>query len=230
MATDTHSTAPKIEPSWLKILENEFNKPYFTELKQFLLEEKKTHTVFPPGNQIFRAFNTTPVQNVKVVLIGQDPYHGTGQAEGLSFSVARGIKPPPSLVNIYKELQTDLGCPVAAHGSLMSWAEQGVLLLNSVLTVRSGEPASHRNRGWETFTDEAIKALAAERENLVFMLWGKFAQGKELLIDTERHLILKAAHPSPYSASAGFFGCRHFSKANAYLVSRGKEPVNWLIS
>lgn len=219
--------APQIEDSWKSSLSAEFTKPYFTELKQFLVEEKKNHRIFPPGSLIFNAFNSTPFDKVKVVLIGQDPYHGEGQAEGLSFSVPRGIKPPPSLINIYKEMQEDLGIPPARHGHLGKWASQGVLLLNAVLTVRASQPASHRNHGWETFTDQVIRVLSEQRDHLVFFLWGKYAQDKQSLIDTEKHLVLKAAHPSPYSAAAGFFGCRHFSKANAFLEQHGLGAIDW---
>lgn len=221
---------PNIEASWLKVLSEEFSKPYFSELRQFLVEEKKVAKIYPPGSLIFNAFNKTPFDKVKVVILGQDPYHGAGQAEGLCFSVAKGITPPPSLINIFQELKIDLGITPPAHGSLVSWAESGVLLLNTALTVRAGQPASHRGKGWEIFTDRVINKLSEEKEHLVFLLWGKFAQEKEVMIDTSKHLVLKAAHPSPYSASAGFFGCRHFSKANAYLESNGISAIDWKIS
>jgi uracil-DNA glycosylase len=218
---------PKINDSWKNVLIDEFNLPYFHNLRNFLIEEKKQYTVFPPGNQIFSAFNMTPFHDVKVVLIGQDPYHGTGQAHGLCFSVPQGTNPPPSLVNIFKEIQNDLNLPMPQHGSLESWARQGVLLLNATLTVRANQPGSHQNKGWEMFTDQVIRTLSKEKTGLVFLLWGKFAQAKEYLIDSNKHFILKAAHPSPYSASAGFFGCRHFSKTNEILRSQGKEEINW---
>lgn len=221
---------PNIEASWLKVLSEEFSKPYFSELRQFLVEEKKVAKIYPPGSLIFNAFNKTPFDKVKVVILGQDPYHGAGQAEGLCFSVAKGITPPPSLINIFQELKIDLGITPPTHGSLVSWAESGVLLLNTALTVRAGQPASHRAKGWEIFTDRVISKLSEEKEHLVFLLWGKFAQEKEVMIDTSKHLVLKAAHPSPYSASAGFFGCRHFSKANAYLESNGISAIDWKIS
>lgn len=219
---------PQLEESWKVMLEAEFNTPYFLALKQFLLEEKaKGMRVYPPGYQIFSAFNFTPVQQVKVVLIGQDPYHGDGQAHGLSFSVPQGVKPPPSLVNIFKEIQNDLGINNFGDGNLESWAKQGVLLLNATLTVRANEAGSHQNRGWENFTDAAIKALSAHREGLVFLLWGKYAQAKETLIDNSKHYILKAPHPSPFSAHTGFLGCKHFSQANAILAKQGITPINW---
>ncbi len=217
----------KLEEGWKKELEKEFIQPYFQELRNFLVSERASYTIYPKGSQIFRAFDTTPFDRVKVVLIGQDPYHGAGQAEGLSFSVAPGIKPPPSLVNIYKELKEDIGFTIPNHGHLVSWAEQGVMMLNSVLTVRANQPASHRNKGWEIFTDQAIKQASVNKEHLVFLLWGKYAQDKEILIDRSKHLVLKAPHPSPYSAASGFFGCKHFSKTNAYLKEHGIEPINW---
>ncbi len=189
--------------------------------------ERKAHTIYPKGGHIFRAFDATPFSKVKVVLIGQDPYHGPNQAEGLSFSVALGVKPPPSLVNIYKELREDIGFQFPTHGHLIHWAEQGVMMLNSVLTVRANQPGSHRDKGWEHFTDKAIETASRHKDHLVFLLWGKYAQNKETLIDGSKHLILKAAHPSPYSAAAGFFGCKHFSKTNAYLKEHGIEPVDW---
>lgn len=218
---------PQISPGWKKALEEEFRQPYFAALKSFLLEERKKYSVYPPGPQIFSAFNATDFEDVKVVMLGQDPYHGPGQAHGLCFSVPPGIRKPPSLQNILKELREDLGIAIPEHGSLVPWAEQGVLLLNATLTVRANTAGSHQKKGWERFTDKAIYKLARERENLVFMLWGRFAQAKKVLIDPEKHCILEAAHPSPLSAHNGFFGCRHFSRANAYLKQSGKEAVNW---
>jgi uracil-DNA glycosylase len=227
---ETQKIDPKIDESWKKLLIDEFSMPYFYTLKQFLLKEKKQYIIFPPGPQIFAAFNITPLESVKVVILGQDPYHGKGQAHGLCFSVPSGITPPPSLINIFKEIRDDLGIPVPAHGNLQSWAEQGVLLLNATLTVRANQPGSHQNKGWEMFTDTVIRKLSLEREGLVFLLWGKYAQAKEYLIDAEKHHVLKAAHPSPYSANAGFFGCRHFSKANEILKEQGKKEINWELS
>lgn len=226
-STESELMQIKIEAGWKKELANEFQQPYFQELREFLQAEKKSFTIYPKGAQIFRAFDSTPFNDVKVVIIGQDPYHGEGQAEGLSFSVAPGIKPPPSLVNIYKELQADIGFKIPNHGHLLHWARQGVLMLNAVLTVRANQPASHRNKGWEKFTDAAIKAVSSHRENLVFLLWGKYAQEKEALIDANKHLILKAAHPSPYSAASGFFGCKHFSKTNSFLQQHQQLPIDW---
>jgi len=220
---------PQIEESWKSMLACEFRSDYFYELKQFLVEEKKQYAVYPPGDQIFSAFNHTPVGKVKVVILGQDPYHGRGQAHGLCFSVPDGMQPPPSLENIYKELHDDLGIPVPNHGNLTNWAKQGVLLLNATLTVRVANAGSHQNRGWERFTDSAIKILSDQKDGLVFMLWGRYAQNKASLIDGARHLILKAAHPSPFSANNGFFGCRHFSKANEYLKQRGRSIVDWAL-
>lgn len=219
---------PKIEESWKNVLKDEFNQLYFIELKKFLIEEKKKFRIFPPGHLIFNAYNLTPFHKVKVVIIGQDPYHGFGQAHGLCFSVPKGVPKPPSLINIFKELKDDLNIDPPDHGDLTQWALQGVFLINAILTVRENQPSSHRNKGWENFTDATIKALSDKRENLVFLLWGKFAQEKKYLINTSKHLILEAAHPSPYSA-AGFFGCRHFSKTNEYLISKGIEPINWKI-
>lgn len=221
---------PVIHESWKSVLNEEFNKSYFSELKNFLKAEKRNHKIYPPGNLIFHAFNSTPFYNVKVVIIGQDPYHGEGQAEGLSFSVPKNIKPPPSLMNIFKELKSDLNIDIPRHGHLENWATQGVLLLNAVLTVRAKTPGSHRNKGWESFTNAVISILSQKRENLVFILWGKYAQEKEILIDSQKHLILKAAHPSPYSAAAGFFGCKHFSKTNDYLRFHHISPINWELS
>lgn len=220
---------PQIEASWKEVLKEEFSRQYFMELKEFLVDERSKHTVFPPGSQIFNAFNLTPFDDVRVVLLGQDPYHGQGQAHGLCFSVPRGIKPPPSLVNIFKEIESDLGIPVPNHGCLEKWARQGVMLLNATLTVRANQPGSHQRKGWETFTNAVIERLSAKRVGLVFLLWGKFAQEKESIIDTNRHYVLKAAHPSPYSAYNGFFGCRHFSKTNEILARHGLQEIDWRV-
>ena len=218
----------KIESSWKEVLKTEFNKPYFQQIVQHIKTERsQKKTIYPAGQDIFNAFNTTPFDKVKVVIIGQDPYHGPGQAHGLCFSVKEGIAPPPSLINIYKELQDDIGIAIPNHGNLTHWAEQGVFLLNASLTVRAGEPMSHSKIGWAAFTDTVIRTLSERRENLVFILWGKFAQEKRILIDESKHLVLRSAHPSPLSAHAGFFGCRHFSKANEYLVSKGIDPIDW---
>jgi uracil-DNA glycosylase len=218
---------PVIEESWKEVLRNEFNAPYFRDLKEFLLEEKKHYTIFPPGNLIFNAFNLTPFDNVKVVLLGQDPYHNIHQAHGLCFSVQPGIEHPRSLVNIFKELHDDLGFKIPQSGNLEKWAQQGVLLLNATLTVRAHQAGSHQNQGWETFTDAVIRNLSDRKEGLVFLLWGNYAQAKESLIDTSKHFILKTVHPSPLSASRGFFGCKHFSKANEILERQGKGIINW---
>lgn len=221
----------KIDESWKVALKNEFAKTYFLEIATFLRTEKMTgKTIYPPGGQIFNAFNLTHFDNVKVVILGQDPYHGAGQAHGLCFSVAPGIKPPPSLVNIFKEMQSDLGLAIPNHGTLTKWAEQGVLLLNASLTVRAGEPMSHAKIGWAQFTNSVIRKISDEKKNVVFLLWGKFAQEKQELIDvTRHHLILKAAHPSPFSADSGFFGCKHFSKTNQFLVQNGIDPIDWAL-
>ena len=218
---------PEIDETWLKVLKDEFYAPYFLELKMFIIEEKKNHIVYPSGPLIFNAFNQTPFDKVKVVIIGQDPYHGPGQAHGLCFSVPDGIAFPPSLINIFKEIHTDIGLPIPETGNLTKWARQGVLLLNATLTVRANTAGSHQGKGWERFTDAAIKALSTKRDGLVFMLWGNFAQLKTSLIDTSKHKILKAVHPSPLSASRGFFGCRHFSQANEYLSSHNIDPIIW---
>lgn len=218
---------PKIESEWLEVLHPEFHKPYFENLKAFLLEEKKIYRIFPLGNRIFAAFDNTPFSKVKVVILGQDPYHGEGQAHGLCFSVPDGIALPPSLVNIYKELSSDLGIPVPASGNLEKWAQQGVLLLNATLTVRANQAGSHQRQGWENFTDEVIKQLSARHTGLVFILWGSYAQAKETLIDTSKHFILKAVHPSPLSVYRGFFGSRPFSKTNELLHKSGKEKISW---
>jgi uracil-DNA glycosylase len=218
---------PDIHESWKTELKEEFEKPYFENLKTFLVEEKEKYEVYPPGKYIFNAFNKTPFNQVKVVILGQDPYHGPGQAHGLSFSVPIGVKTPPSLVNIFKEINKDLNLPVPSHGNLESWASQGVLLLNATLTVRANQAGSHQRKGWENFTDAVIMKLSDKRENLIFLLWGKFAQNKSVLIDEKKHHILRAPHPSPLSAYAGFFGCKHFSLTNEYLSSQGKEIINW---
>ena len=218
----------KIEDSWKQILKEEFSKPYFQQIALHLKTEKSQgKTIYPPGSLIFNAFNTTPFTNVKVVLLGQDPYHGPNQAHGLCFSVQNGVPPPPSLVNIFKELHEDIGVKIPNHGNLTHWAEQGVFLLNASLTVRAGEPMSHAKIGWATFTDTVIKKISENEKHVVFLLWGKFAQEKRVLIDESKHLILRAAHPSPLSAFAGFFGCKHFSKTNAWLMSKGIDPIDW---
>lgn len=222
------SINPQIEASWLEVLAPEFQKEYFQNLKAFLVAEKRAgKTIYPPGKLIFNAFNSTPFDQVKVVILGQDPYHGPGQAHGLCFSVMHGVKPPPSLVNIYKELKSDIGFEIPSHGYLQSWTEQGVFLLNAMLTVEARQPASHQKKGWESFTDAVIRTLSEQREGIVFMLWGRFAQGKAELIDAGKHHILMAAHPSPFSARNGFFGCKHFSKANELLRAQGREPIDW---
>ncbi len=220
---------PKIEESWKKILFDEFQKPYFEALKTFLVEEKKHHTIYPSGANIFAAFNHTPFERVKVVILGQDPYHGAGQAHGLSFSVQEGVPHPPSLQNIFKELRDDIGCDIPKNGTLTSWADQGVFLINAVLTVRSSEANSHKGRGWETFTDTVIKTLSDAKEHLVFILWGAPAGAKASLIDSKKHLILKAPHPSPLSSYRGFFGSKPFSKSNAYLIEHGKTAIKWAL-
>jgi uracil-DNA glycosylase len=220
----------QLEPSWKALLKDEFSQDYFSLIKQFILTEKaKGKAVYPPGKLMFNAFNLTPFDQVKVVILGQDPYHGLGQAHGLSFSVPFGVKTPPSLQNIYKEIEHDLGFIIPNHGNLETWAKQGVLLINAVLSVNAGEPASHKAAGWENFTNAVIYHLSQQRKNLVFLLWGRFAQQKELLIDTNKHLILKAAHPSPFSAYQGFLGCKHFSKTNEYLIQNGLAPIDWAI-
>ena len=220
---------PAIEEKWKEILWKEFQSPYFSELKDFLVEEKKQFTIFPPGNLMFNAFQHTPFDHVKAVLLGQDPYHGNGQAHGLCFSVPPGILKPPSLVNIFKELHADLGIPVPEHGNLEKWADQGVLLLNATLSVRAGQAGSHQNRGWETFTNRVIEQISTHKSGVVFLLWGRYAQAKESLIDGQKHLILKAAHPSPFSAYNGFFGCQHFSKTNEYLEQHGINGIDWTL-
>lgn len=218
---------PKIEDSWKKLLWDEFQKPYFTALKEFLIKEKKSHTIYPKGENIFNAFNKTPFDAVKVVILGQDPYHGPNQAHGLSFSVMDGVAYPPSLQNIFKELKEDIGCNIPKSGNLSSWAKEGVFLLNTVLTVRASEANSHRGQGWENFTDAVISLLSEKKEHLVFILWGSPAGAKASLIDQKKHLILKAPHPSPLSSYRGFFGSKPFSKTNEYLISKGKTPILW---
>lgn len=222
----------QIHPSWKSVLKDEFGKLYFQQLVTFLKTEKTLgKVIYPPGKLIFNAFDHTLFDKVKVVILGQDPYHGEGQAHGLSFSVPAGIKPPPSLVNIFKEIKQDLGIDIPPnYGNLEKWANQGVLLLNAALTVRAGEPFSHAKYGWAEFTDEVIKKISDEKTNVVFLLWGKFAQEKQALIDETKHFILKAAHPSPFSADKGFFGCKHFSKTNQLLMQHGLEPIDWKLS
>ena len=218
----------QLEPSWLKVLQAEFEQPYFFAIKQFLLQEKQAgHMVYPQGKLIFNAFEQTPFDEVKVVILGQDPYHGAGQAHGLSFSVPLGVPPPPSLVHIFKEIKQDMGIEPPTHGNLEAWARQGVFLLNAILTVRANTAASHQHIGWQDFTDAVIRRLSEQREGIVFMLWGKFAQNKKSLIDASKHYILQAAHPSPLSALSGFFGCKHFSKCNELLQAAGKHPIDW---
>lgn len=217
----------KMEPSWAAKLQDEFEKPYFEGLVSFVKSEYATQKVFPPGKLIFNAFDHCPFDQVKVVILGQDPYHGPGQAHGLCFSVPDGVPFPFSLQNIFKEIKDDLGIPLPKSGNLERWARQGVFLLNATLTVRAHQAGSHQNHGWETFTDRVIHLLAEERENLVFMLWGAYAQRKGQFIDNSRHLVLQSVHPSPLSAHRGFFGNHHFSKTNEYLVANGKSPINW---
>ncbi|MEM7373703.1 MAG: uracil-DNA glycosylase [Bacteroidota bacterium] len=219
----------KIEEGWKQALSNEWGKAYFQQLKAFLLSEKQTgQTIYPPGSMIFNAFNTTPFDQVKAVIIGQDPYHGPGQAHGLCFSVPHGIRTPPSLKRIYKELADDVRISIPAHGNLEKWAQQGILMLNSMLTVRAGQAASHQKKGWEQFTTAAIQALNQQKEGIVFLLWGRYAQEKGAIIDPNRHHVLKAAHPSPL-ARHGFLGCKHFSQTNAFLQQQGKDPIDWQV-
>jgi len=222
----------QIEQGWKNVLKDEFNKDYFAEIVTWLKTEKISNsTVYPPGSLIFNAFDQTPFEQLKVVVIGQDPYHGPGQAHGLSFSVPEGVKPPPSLQNMFKELRSDLGIQMPTdYGNLTQWAKQGVLLLNASLTVRANQPNSHARIGWMEFTDAVIKTISAKKSNVVFLLWGRFAQEKQPLIDETKHYVLKAAHPSPLSADKGFFGCRHFSKTNAILVKHGKDPIDWQLT
>ena len=222
---------PKIDSTWSRLLEGEFNSEYFAQLREFLIQEKRTQTIYPPGSLIFNAFNHTPVNRVKAVILGQDPYHGPNQAHGLCFSVNDGVRFPPSLQNIFKELHSDIGMDAPNSGNLTKWADEGVLLLNATLTVRERNAGSHQKKGWEKFTDAAIKRLSDERKNLVFLLWGRFAQNKEVLINENNdHFILKAPHPSPLSAYSGFFGCKHFSKTNDFLRAKGIEPIDWNLS
>ena len=231
MQTITEANSDKninIHPSWKLALQEEFGKPYMAELRSFLKQEiQSKKIIYPKPSEFFAAFNATPLDKVKVVILGQDPYHGPGQAHGLSFSVQPGVKAPPSLVNIYKELLTDLNIPRAKHGYLKSWADQGVLLMNSVLSVEAEKPASHKNRGWEKFTDHVVHVLNDHKSPKVFFLWGAYAQKKGSFIDREKHLVLESVHPSPLSASRGFFGTKQFSKANAFLTQQGLTPINW---
>ena len=217
----------KIEKSWQEVLQVEFDKPYFESLVSFVKQEYASNTIFPPARQIFNAFNTCPFNNVKVVILGQDPYHGPGQAHGLCFSVNDGIQFPPSLQNIFKEITSDLGIPAPKTGNLTRWAEQGVLLLNATLTVRASQAGSHQGKGWQEFTDAVIKTISEKAENVVFILWGSYAIKKKSLINPSKHCILTAPHPSPLSSYRGFFGCKHFSQTNTYLTSKGKTPIEW---
>jgi uracil-DNA glycosylase len=217
----------KIAATWKNRLSEEFDKPYFIQLAEFVKKEYQTATVYPPGKEIFRALDHCDFNDAKVVIIGQDPYHGPGQANGLCFSVREGVRMPPSLVNIFKEIQMDLGKPIPKSGDLERWSNQGVLLLNATLTVRAGTPGSHQNKGWETFTDSVIRKISDEKTNVVFLLWGAYAQKKGEIIDRNKHLVLMSAHPSPFSADRGFFGCKHFSKANEYLKSKGLKEIDW---
>ncbi|GIV44123.1 MAG: uracil-DNA glycosylase 2 [Bacteroidia bacterium] len=219
----------KIEESWKKVLNDIFQKDYFQSLIEFVKSEYKTKTIYPPGSLIFHAFDRTPFDKVKVIIIGQDPYHGAGQAHGLCFSVNKGVPIPPSLQNIYKELKRDVGIEPPNHGCLSAWADQGVLLLNAILTVEAGKASSHKGKGWETFTDEVIQVLNDQKEHLVFLLWGKFAQEKGKNINRNKHLVLTANHPSPLANPSNFIGCGHFSQTNAYLQNHGIEPINWAI-
>lgn len=217
----------RIEPSWKKLLKDEFDKNYFKNLTTFVRQEYQSYRVYPPGSQIFKAFDCCPVEQTRVVIIGQDPYHGPNQANGLCFSVNDGVAIPPSLQNIFKELKSDLHCTIPTHGSLERWAKQGVLLLNATLTVRASSPGSHQNKGWEEFTNSTISYLCNQKENLVFILWGAYAQRKGEIIDPSKHFIIKSAHPSPFSANRGFFGSKPFSRTNEYLRKIGKKPIDW---
>ncbi|MBE6208183.1 MAG: uracil-DNA glycosylase [Rikenellaceae bacterium] len=217
----------KIAPDWKALLEEEFSKPYFEELTRFVKEEYATRRIYPRGSNIFRAFDKCPLDKLKVVIIGQDPYHGPGQAHGLCFSVAEGVPHPPSLQNIFKEVAADIGTPIPVSGNLDRWAEQGVLLLNAVLTVREHEAASHAGKGWEQFTDAVVRKIAERKQGVVYLLWGSYAQRKGAIANPTQNCILKAVHPSPLSAYRGFLGCKHFSKANEYLISTGQTPINW---
>ena len=224
------SDAIALQPGWKEPLLPEFNSPYMAALRAFLVAEKSSgKRIYPKGTEWFRALDLTPLDKVRVVILGQDPYHGEGQAHGLCFSVKPGVRPPPSLVNIYKEIESDLGVRPAAHGFLEHWAKQGVLLLNSVLTVEQGLPASHQGKGWERFTDAVVRLVNARETPVVFMLWGNYAQRKAEFVDAGKHLVLKAAHPSPFSAHNGFLGCKHFSKANAFLENKGMAPIDWAL-
>lgn len=218
---------PNIEESWKEVLKSEFQSDYFRNIKTFLLEERKKHNIFPKGSDIFAAYNLTPFNKVKVIILGQDPYHGAGQAHGLCFSVPHGFPKPPSLINIFKEINTDLGLSIPSHGNLTKWAKQGVLLLNATLTVRENQAGSHQKKGWEIFTDATIKSLSEKRQGLVFLLWGNYAQAKQDIIDSSKHTILKSVHPSPLSANRGFFGCHHFSKTNKALRNYGIDEIDW---
>lgn len=223
-------TAVQLDPSWLAVLGNEFSQPYMRNLKEFLSKEKASgKIIYPPGGQIFNAFNSTPLQSVKVVILGQDPYHGPGQAHGLAFSVQKGVRLPPSLLNIFKEIRQDLNLPMPSHGYLQHWADQGVLLLNATLTVEQGLAGSHQGKGWEVFTDKAIAAVNSACDHVVFLLWGAYAQKKGSFVDQAKHLVLTSPHPSPLSASRGFLGCRHFSKTNHWLREHGKDPIDWTL-
>jgi uracil-DNA glycosylase len=220
----------KLDESWKRVLADEFGKDYMASLRAFLMQEKKAgKVIYPRGDEYFKALDMTPFDKVKVVILGQDPYHGPNQAHGLCFSVHQGVAFPPSLLNIFKEIQQDLGLPMPKHGCLTHWAEQGVLLLNSVLTVEQGKAAAHQGKGWEQFTDSVIRELAEKRQGLVFLLWGSYAIKKGQFIDRKRHLVLTAPHPSPLSAHRGFIGCKHFSKANAFLLERGEKPIDWTV-
>ncbi len=220
---------PQLPGDWLEALGPEFERPYMQELRAFLVEEKRQYRVFPPGPEIFASMNHTPLGRVRVVILGQDPYHGAGQAHGLCFSVRKGVEIPPSLANIYKELNADLGIPPAPHGDLTRWADQGVLLLNATLTVRENQANSHKGRGWETFTDAVVSAVATRREGLAFVLWGRSAADKAAKVDLSRHFVVKSPHPSPLSAHAGFFGSRPFSRVNAHLRGRGEAEIDWRV-
>ena len=221
------NVSPDIEESWKVVLQNEFEKKYIKNLKQFLTNEKERYQIFPKGTEIFNAFNSTPFHKLKVVILGQDPYHGEGQAHGLSFSVPKGVKTPPSLVNIFKEIEEDLKINNHGKGDLTKWAEQGVLLLNATLTVRSNMAGSHQNKGWEQFTDKVISTISEEREGIIFLLWGRFAQNKSKLIEKSKHHILMSSHPSPLSSYRGFLGCKHFSECNEILKRKNKTEINW---
>lgn len=218
---------PTIEVSWKVKMQDQFNQTYFADLKDFLTEEKKNFTIFPPGSLIFNAFHLTPFDQVNVVILGQDPYHDFGQAHGLCFSVMDGIPFPKSLINIFKELKEDVGFEIPMSGNLEKWAKQGILLLNATLTVRAHQAGSHQNKGWEQFTDQVIRTISDEKEGVVFLLWGNYARAKKVLIDSQKHFILETVHPSPLSAYNGFFGCKHFSKTNEILIQQGKTPINW---